>query len=247
MTTASESFPAGIDLDDSLEVLQQNVQLHLGRCMLRLQQYERRLKTMVAHMTIEGPLEQLPSLRAQQEADASGKTLGTLIKMFNGSHLTPAVPEGDNPQYDEVKGDGASGDAAWARMHFNIAMSPELYAQTRAGLAELVSLRNDLVHHLIDRFNISDKSGCRNAAQHLKAAISRLMGTSSNCRIGPQASPMRMPCRCPFFIQVSSKIWLSMVSTRTVQCLGNEVQLSNACARLKLLAKWLVGHLSMKR
>lgn len=176
MTTTSESFPAGIDVDDSLDVLQQNVQRHLGRCMLRLQQYERLLKTMVARMTLEGPLEQLYSLRAQQDTDASGKTLGTLIKIFTGSHLMPAVPEGTNPQYDEVKGDGPSGDAAWARMHFNIAMSPELYSQTKAGLAELVSLRNDLVHHLIDRFNISDKSGCRNAAQHLKSCYEQIDG-----------------------------------------------------------------------
>jgi hypothetical protein len=144
--------------------------------MLRLQQYERLLKMMVARMALEGPLEQLPLLRAQQQADASGKTLGTLIKMFAGGHLTPAVPEGDNPQYDEFERDGPSGDATWARMHFNIAMSPELYAQTKKGLAELVSLRNDLVHHLIERFDSSDRSGCMNAAQHLKSCYEQIDG-----------------------------------------------------------------------
>jgi hypothetical protein len=52
-------------------------------------------------------------------------------------------------------------------MRFNISMSPELHAQTKAGLAELVDLRNDLVHHLIENFDISDENGCRAASSHL--------------------------------------------------------------------------------
>jgi hypothetical protein len=50
-------------MDDSSEVLQQNVQRHLGRCMLRLQQYERLLKSMVANMAVKGRFEQLQAKR----------------------------------------------------------------------------------------------------------------------------------------------------------------------------------------
>jgi hypothetical protein len=72
-----------------LEVLQQNVQRHLGRCMLRLQQYERLLKSMVATMAVEGPLEQLQAKRAEQVASMSDRSLGTLVRKFTGSHLIP--------------------------------------------------------------------------------------------------------------------------------------------------------------
>ena len=47
-------------------------------------------------------------------------------------------------------------------------MSPERYAQTTAGLADLVAIRNDLVPHLIERFDISDENGCRAASSHLE-------------------------------------------------------------------------------
>lgn len=52
-------------------------------------------------------------------------------------------------------------------MRFNISMPPEYRAQTKAGLAELVDLRNDLVHHLIENFDISHENGCRAACSHL--------------------------------------------------------------------------------
>jgi hypothetical protein len=38
--------------------------------MLRLQQYERLLKAMVATMAVQGPIEQLPATLAWQEAGA---------------------------------------------------------------------------------------------------------------------------------------------------------------------------------
>jgi hypothetical protein len=159
--------------------LQHEVQRKLGRCMLRLQQYERLLKAMVAGMAVEGPIEQLPATRARQEARASDKSLGTLVRMFTSSHLTPAPSEGVKAEAEDSGSSCQSADAAWASIRFNILMSPERYAYTKSALAELVALRNDLVHHLIERFDISDESGCRAATAHLETCYEQI---DEHCR-----------------------------------------------------------------
>ena len=162
-------------MSNSIEILQLEVQQKLGRCMLRLQQYERLLKSMVASMAVEGPFEQLEAKRAGQVASASDKSLGTLVRMFTGSHLISTPTDGEEAPGDPSSG-GKSPDVAWASMRFNISMSPERYAQTTAGLAELVALRNDLVHHLIERFDVFDENGCRAAVTHLNTCYEQIDG-----------------------------------------------------------------------
>jgi hypothetical protein len=162
-------------MSKSIEEAQLKMQQKLGRCMLRLQQYERLLKAMVASMAVEGSLEELSAARARQEAGARDKSLGTLVRTFTGIHLASAPSEGERAPGDTNSG-GQSADVAWASMRFNISMSPERYAQTKEGLAELVALRNDLVHHLIERFDISEESGCRAASRYLDSCYEQIDG-----------------------------------------------------------------------
>jgi len=176
VTPACDLSRPTADVDNVLEVLQYQVQRKLGRCMLRLQQYERLLKAMVAGMAVEGPIEQLPATRARQEAGASDKSLGALVRMFTSSHLTAAPSEGVKAEAEDSGSGCQSSDIAWASMRFNISMSPERYGQTKDGLAELVALRNDLVHHLIERFDIFDENGCREAVTHLDTCYEQIDG-----------------------------------------------------------------------
>lgn len=64
---------------DSLRVPQREVQRLLGRCLLRIQQYERFIKAIVAHHEICGPLSSLDAIRSVRIADASTKSLGLLV------------------------------------------------------------------------------------------------------------------------------------------------------------------------
>ena len=102
------------------------------------------------------------------------KTLGTLVGTFTGDRLTAASSDVEVGPNDGINSGGESPDVAWASIRFNISMSPERYAETTAGLAELVALRNDLVHHLIERFDISDENGCRAAITHLECCYNQI-------------------------------------------------------------------------
>jgi hypothetical protein len=87
----SDSCQSTVDVDGVLKALQHEVQRKLGRCMLRLQQYERLLKTMVAGMAVKGPIERFQAAQDQKLADMRTKTLGTLVGMLTGILAEPAA------------------------------------------------------------------------------------------------------------------------------------------------------------
>ena len=73
--------------DDELRTLQQDVQRLLGRCMFRLQQYERLIKAMVADHKLSGQTDALEKIRLAQIDATAGKTLGTLVGDLIGSYV----------------------------------------------------------------------------------------------------------------------------------------------------------------
>lgn len=48
--------------------------------MLRIQQYERLLKVMLAHHELAGPVETLEAQRSERMGKLADKSLGTLVK-----------------------------------------------------------------------------------------------------------------------------------------------------------------------
>lgn len=156
-------------VDGELQASQREVQRLLGRCLLRLQQYEHLIKAIVAHHDIAGPAHALESIRAERIADAATKTLGTLVGYFVGSY----VVTDEVGTSDEVTGN-ATADVMSFRMRTQMTMSAEDYARTEADLKELVLLRNNLVHHFIDQHDLWSLDGCRGANDALLAAYSRI-------------------------------------------------------------------------
>jgi hypothetical protein len=74
--------------NDALTMQQREVQRLLGRCLLRLQQYEKLMKAIVAHHEISAAGSPLASDQEQRIADAASKTLGTLVGTLLGSYVT---------------------------------------------------------------------------------------------------------------------------------------------------------------
>jgi hypothetical protein len=143
---------------DDVPDLQPIVQRKLGRCLLRLQQYERQLKALVAHGELSGPADQLSTISEQKIAGAQKKTMGTLIGMLTESFLTPPHT---NEEASQSEPD--IGDQIGLRHRYRLEMTAEQYEALKADLKELVDLRNKLVHHFIERFDLWTESGCQAA------------------------------------------------------------------------------------
>lgn len=159
----------GADVEnDDVKNEQHEVQRKMGRCLLRLQQYEVLLTSIAAHQAIEGPGNQLQAIRDERVDALRNKTLGHLVGVLTGSYLTTEPSGSAESDFTACEGDVPA--TGWFRMRSTIAMSPEGYAETVEQLRELVTLRNDLVHHLIEKFNVWTLDGCRDASAYLDAA-----------------------------------------------------------------------------
>ncbi|KDO02101.2 OST-HTH/LOTUS domain-containing protein [Pseudomonas donghuensis] len=148
---------------DDVPAVQHIVQRKLGRCLLRLQQYERQLKAIVAHGELSSPADRLPIIREQKVARTQNKTMGTLMGMLTESFLSPPPP---NEEESQTEAD--LGDQIWLRYRYQLEMTAENYEAMKADLKELVDLRNKVVHHFIERFDLWSESGCQAAVGFLE-------------------------------------------------------------------------------
>ncbi|OEO25922.1 hypothetical protein AX279_10895 [Pseudomonas sp. J237] len=147
---------------DAVPDLQRTVQRKLGRCMLQLQQYERLIKAMVAHSELSGPPERLQAIRDEKIACAHKKTLGTLVGILTESTLKLSEPSAESHE-TEVD----NGEQSWFSFRYQRELSEEQYAETKVALKELVDLRNELVHHFLQRFDLWSVDGCIAAESYL--------------------------------------------------------------------------------
>lgn len=155
--------------DDELRTLQQDVQRLLGRCMLRLQQYERLIKAMVADHKFSGQMDALEQIKSEQIDATASKTLGTLVGDLIGSYVVAgeiSPPEAATTNSPE--------NVNCFAMQMTLGLPDADFVRVKRELREMVLLRNNLVHHFIDQHDISSSDGCRGAKDALVTAYNRI-------------------------------------------------------------------------
>lgn len=165
----AEKMADDLSDEDPRPELQRNVQRLLGRCLLRIQQYERLLKAMLTHHELAGPVETLEAQRLERADKLAEKSLGTLVKSLFETYVVPEgferdmLPDGKTPT-----------DRVSMAFSFRMSMSAEHWSTTKAAIEELVGLRNSLVHHLIEKYDVWTEEGCVNAVRHLEDSYERI-------------------------------------------------------------------------
>ncbi|MGR0116453.1 OST-HTH/LOTUS domain-containing protein [Ralstonia pseudosolanacearum] len=151
--------------DPTIAPSQHEVQRLLGRCLLRLQQYEKLVKTLLVHHELSGPVEDLERNRDARVRERSTNTLGQSIGELMASYVvSTGSPE---PDLDEHR-------VMFVRMRTTLTLSVEDHARTQTALKELVDLRNDLVHQFIDRYDLWSDEGCVAASAYLRDSYVRI-------------------------------------------------------------------------
>ena len=153
---------------EDAKALQRDVQRLLGRCLLRLQQYERLLKAIVSDGEGSGSISDIEALRDRRVVVTGRKTLGLLIGDLLGAQVVsldshPPLEAPDMPD-----------KAASFAFRLQLGLAPDDFRQTETDLQELVHLRNGLVHHFIDQHDLWTVEGCRHAQDALVAAFDRI-------------------------------------------------------------------------
>ncbi|MES2686248.1 MAG: hypothetical protein V4706_05455 [Pseudomonadota bacterium] len=163
----------------AVQEIQPQVQRKLGRVLILIQQYEALLKAMIIESEIEvkvdadGGAAAVDAFRKKRMEQYRNMTLGMLVRELHETFLrTSPLPDDDSepvlcPGKDPL------------RLRHHIQLAPEKAALIEADLQSLVTLRNSLVHHFIQQFDIFSVPGCQVALNYLEESY-RTVETALN-------------------------------------------------------------------
>ena len=161
---------------EGIEV-QQQVQRHLGRCLMRIQQYEHIAKALAAHADIAGPANELLTIQGKRIEKAATASLGTVVKGEGTAFTNLLTLFTANEQEGDTRDDNKRpADQIFFSTRFRIELTPEDYEAKVRELDVFVALRNRLVHHFMDDFDIFSDAGCAAALQHLHESYVEIDG-----------------------------------------------------------------------
>jgi hypothetical protein len=143
-----------------------NIEQKFGRCLLLLQTYEYLLKKLAIDHKVSGTVADLASFQENRARSFASKTLGQVVGELTGTFLAENSPDAPETKA-ETDSPPESESRDWVSYEHTIQMSPENFAQAKLDWAELVELRNQLVHHFIERFDLATESGCHAAVEYL--------------------------------------------------------------------------------
>lgn len=159
---------------DELKVAQHEVQRLLGRCLLRLQQYEILMKRILALHDVSGPSTELVARRDKRVTKLATTNLGLLAKRLFESFVV--VRDGSASDSETCSFEKGAEDQVRIRTVTRMEMEPKDFATTKKAVEDLVQMRNSLVHHFIEEFDMWSEDGCAKGVQHLVACYGRIDG-----------------------------------------------------------------------
>jgi hypothetical protein len=154
----------------------------VGRNVVLFQQLEQLLKFIVANGSLSGFASELKTLKKEQENKVNKQTMGTLFGQY---------VENSNPELGTQSTEPEEIDEAYFSFSFRIECDDDYYESRKEALSKLVSERNDLIHHLLPRFDMKSAEICRalgkeldDQSDQIRLDINRLKATAKSLNDG---------------------------------------------------------------
>lgn len=158
----------------------------VGRNVVLFQQLEQLLKFIVANGSLSGFASELKTLKKEQENKVNKQTMGTLFGQY---------VENSNPELGTKSTEPEEIDEAYFSFSFRIECDDDYYESRKEALSKLVSERNDLIHHLLPRFDMKSAESCRalgkeldDQSDQIRLEINRLKATAKALNDGRKAT-----------------------------------------------------------
>lgn len=155
-------------MDSELAASRNTLFLSLGRCLVRVQSIELVLKRLLASRSFGGTVQELETWMTARHSDYATNTLGTLVNELLERYLVSESYEAqeapDPPESTHI----------YFRFENVVTMEDARLLEMRALFKSLVATRNDIVHHLVERFPLKTPEGCAEAHAVLAAFESTL-------------------------------------------------------------------------
>lgn len=150
-------------MDSKLEANHAALFHALGRSLVRVQSIELVLKRLLASRAFGGTVKELEVWMTARHADYATNTLGTLVNELLERYLVS-----ESYQAQEAP-DPSEGTYIYFRFENVVTMEDARLLEMRALFKGLVAARNDIVHHLVERFPLKTTEGCAEAHSALTA------------------------------------------------------------------------------
>jgi hypothetical protein len=148
----------------------------VGRNVVLFQQLEQLLKFVVANGNLSVFASELNELKKQKAEKVSKQTMGALVGQY---------VENSNPESDKQSTEPEEINEAYFSFSFRIECDDDYYESRKEALAQLVAERNDLIHHLLPRFDMKSAESCESLCKELdeqsdkiRLEINRLKATA---------------------------------------------------------------------
>ena len=162
------------ETNSSILTTRAEVERLFGRCLLQLQAYERLMKAILSQHRLAGSAATLEKATEKRAASFDRQTLGALVGQMMGS----AIVDDETQEPHSLSDEGSEIDV---RMW--IVLRPDDFATSEADLRNLVTLRNNLVHHFLDDHDLHSPIGCEKARLSLVEALQQITKASNTLRM----------------------------------------------------------------
>lgn len=155
-----------MNTDQNLLAIRDEVFQKIGRNLVNFQRIELMLKYLIANGNVAGYMSEFNQVREKKFADIKKKTLGTLVGEFvettfqSGDASTEPTAELKEP---------------YIKFSFSVEADADFYESKKLVLKSLVDDRNDLIHHLLPRFNTESIDSCLEIRDYLDQQKERLI------------------------------------------------------------------------
>ena len=152
--------------DVALENARDEVLRKIGRNMLLFQQMEGMLKYIVANSELSGNIDELKVNRDKRVEKVRTQTMGLLVGQYIGETL-----RGNEKCTEEHK----ERNGAYFSFTHKVECDAAYHEEREQALASIVADRNDLIHHLLPKFDPNSIKSCRETDQYLEQQREKLL------------------------------------------------------------------------
>lgn len=155
-----------MDINQDLSAIRDEVFQKIGRNLVNFQRIELMLKHLIANGQVSGHMSEFKKIQEKKIEGVKKKTLGTLVgefveTTFQSNDTTPEPTT-------ELK-------EPYISFSFSVEADADFYESKKRELKSLVDDRNDLIHHLLPRFNTESIDSCLEIRDYLDQQRERLI------------------------------------------------------------------------
>ncbi|MCK9619123.1 MAG: hypothetical protein M0R47_01160 [Methylobacter sp.] len=156
-----------------LEKLNNEVLRKIGRNVMLFQQMEHILKVLLANGSYSGYISELNTILEDRNSTIRTQTMGQVVKQFSENTFSAPKETANGPE--ELK-------EIWMSFRFTIEGDDDLYEKRKNALDSIVAERNELIHHLLPKWNMNSLESSKTIELYLDQQREKILPELENLK-----------------------------------------------------------------